>query len=112
MWLWKSVAALLPDLSLSYKSHVAPATPIFEETASAQHNQFIAGDPARDRDTVGCNRTCCDGRAHGLVLAVDDIDIATLAIGQYGALGEDGGLRRAALDTSGRKTAGAQFRGI
>ena len=29
------VAALLPDLTVSFKSHVAPATPIFEEAASA-----------------------------------------------------------------------------
>lgn len=29
------VAALLPDLSVSFKSHVAPATPLFEECASA-----------------------------------------------------------------------------
>lgn len=29
------VAALLPDLSLSFKTHVAPATPLFEDTSSA-----------------------------------------------------------------------------
>lgn len=29
------VAALLPDLTMSFKSHVAPATSLFEETASA-----------------------------------------------------------------------------
>ncbi|WGW04227.1 Hint domain-containing protein [Tropicibacter oceani] len=28
-------AALLPDLTISFKSHVAPATPLFEETSSA-----------------------------------------------------------------------------
>ncbi|WP_425100915.1 Hint domain-containing protein [Tropicibacter sp. S64] len=28
-------AALLPDLTVSFKSHVAPATPLFEETATA-----------------------------------------------------------------------------
>ncbi|MFW2544189.1 Hint domain-containing protein [Primorskyibacter sp. 2E107] len=28
-------AALLPDLTVSFKSHIAPATPLFEETATA-----------------------------------------------------------------------------